>query len=184
MSSSDKVNRREFLTLNFSSAIEFLGNIIAPSLEKDRDFIRPPGASDELSFLMSCTRCGICKDVCPVNTIELFSPNHGAEITNTPYLDPNEIPCTFCNKCIDHCPTDALSHDEKPVIGTAKIYENNCLAHRDIMCDYCVRTCPVEEALTLVNGKPIVDEDLCNGCGKCVSSCIQTHKGIYVEAIS
>ena len=34
-----------------------------------RRYFRPPGAADEISFLASCTRCGDCVTVCPVQAI-------------------------------------------------------------------------------------------------------------------
>ncbi|MDX8366850.1 4Fe-4S dicluster domain-containing protein [Cytobacillus sp. IB215665] len=183
---TEKMTRRSFFSLNISSTIGFIGNFIAPQIEQERDFIRPPGAENELAFLTSCTRCGICKDICPESTISLFSMKHGAKLTNTPYLDPNDTACTFCEKCIDHCPTSALSKDglmQNPAIGKAEIKQQNCLAFREVMCDYCVRSCPIDGALTIIDGKPKVDDKLCNGCGLCVSSCIQQYKGIFVNTI-
>jgi ferredoxin-type protein NapG len=32
-------------------------------------WIRPPYALDELDFLMTCTRCGACIEVCPYEVI-------------------------------------------------------------------------------------------------------------------
>lgn len=181
---NEQLSRRQFLSLNIESSFSFLKNIIAPQLEQERHFHRPPGAGSELDFLTSCSRCGKCEDVCPVATIGLFSLEQGAKLANTPYIAPNEIPCTFCNKCIDACPTDAL-HEANlykfPAVGVAKIAEKNCLAYRDVMCDHCMRSCPVDGAITIENGKPKVNLDHCNGCGLCVQGCIQEFKGIYVD---
>ncbi|WNF38108.1 4Fe-4S dicluster domain-containing protein [Bacillaceae bacterium IKA-2] len=181
----EKLNRREYLKENFRSSFQFLGSIIGASLEQERNFIRPPGAGDELGFLTSCTRCGVCAEVCPHDTISLFSADYGAKLAGTPFINPNEVPCTFCNKCITHCPTGALEEigpNEK--LGMAEVVEFNCLAFKGTMCDYCVRACPLgTDALTLEDGKPKVIEANCNGCGLCVSACIQTFKGIYVKII-
>ncbi len=37
-------------------------------------------------------------------------------------------------------------------------------------CGACVEVCPVE-AITLVDGKARIDEELCTGCGACVDAC-------------
>ncbi|MFZ7943143.1 4Fe-4S dicluster domain-containing protein [Neobacillus sp. 19] len=172
---TERCNRREFLNLNWESTIGFLGNFLAPQLEIDRDFIRPPGAGSELEFLTSCTRCGKCQEVCPEQTICLFSLTSGAKLVNTPYVDPNESPCTFCLRCIEACPTEALNladYKKRPAIGMVKVQRDSCLGNQQVMCDYCVRSCPVGGALTLVNGIPVVSEKHCTGCGICVASCI------------
>ncbi|MEC1719418.1 4Fe-4S dicluster domain-containing protein [Schinkia azotoformans] len=182
------LNRREFLTGNLKSALGLFGQMIIPTIDQERTFIRPPGAQDEIVFLTSCTRCGICRDVCPVTTIQLFNIESGAKLAGTPFLNPNEIACTYCNECSKHCPTDALEVPENgmvPPIGIAKVMKKNCIAYQDVMCDYCIRACPISGALTLENGKPKVDSDFCNGCGQCVASCIQHDtKGLYVKALS
>lgn len=180
----EKLNRREFLATNFQSIFKFMGEMILPSFEQERNFIRPPGSDDEIHFLTTCTRCGICKDVCPVSTIDLFNIESGAKLAGTPFINVNEVACTFCDKCIDHCPTNALSYtDTYPKVGTAKVVEANCMAYKNVMCDYCVRSCPVDGALTLYKGKPEVHEGLCTGCGECSVSCIESQKGIFVQSL-
>ncbi|MFN7250024.1 MAG: 4Fe-4S dicluster domain-containing protein [Anaerobacillus sp.] len=182
---NEKLSRRQYLKENFRSSFHFLGSIIGATLEEDRNFIRPPGAGNELAFIATCNRCGVCEDVCPTSTIGLFSVDYGAKLAGTPFITPNESPCTFCNKCITHCPTGALEMvgpEEK--LGVAEVFEFNCLAHKGTMCDYCIRACPLgRDALTVENGKPKVIESNCNGCGQCVAACIQTYKGIYVKAL-
>ncbi|MBP2239773.1 ferredoxin-type protein NapF [Cytobacillus eiseniae] len=183
---NDRVNRRQFLSINWEATVGFLGNFIGTQLEQERDFFRPPGARSELDFLTSCNRCGKCKESCPESIISLFTLTDGAKLVNTPYLNPNENPCTFCNKCIEVCPTDALSLSgrlEIPAIGRAVIHPTSCLAFQEVMCDYCVRSCPEEGALTLINGKPMIQNEACTGCGLCVASCIAEQKGILIQSI-
>lgn len=180
---SDKVNRREFLTLNWESSIGFLGNFLVPQLEIDRPFFRPPGACGELEFLTSCTRCGKCKEICPEKSIFLFSLSNGPKLLNTPYLDPNLSPCTFCQKCIEVCPTNSLNNEDylgRPFLGYAEVQASFCLAHQNVMCDYCVRSCPVQGAIQLKDGLPVVSIEACNGCGICISSCISEKKAIMI----
>lgn len=180
---SDRLNRRQFFSVNLEAAAGFLGNFLTPQLDLEREFFRPPGTGSELEFLTSCTRCGICKDACPENIIHLFSLSSGAKLVNTPYMNPNNSPCTFCNKCIDVCPTDALSLEGEMRVGTAKVIEHTCLTFKNVMCDYCIYSCPTKGAISLQNGRPVVNEQLCTGCGQCVSSCISETKGIQITLL-
>lgn len=181
---NDQVSRRGFFSTNWKASVGFMKNFLAPQLEQERNFFRPPGASEELPFLTSCSRCGKCKEVCPEQSIQLYTYNSGVKKAQTPYLNPNESPCTFCKKCIDVCPTGALSHEALeayPAVGTAVLRPDVCLAYQGTLCDYCVRSCLIEGALKLVNFKPVVDEKKCVGCGVCVSRCIAENEGIYVR---
>lgn len=177
---SERLSRRQFFSLNLEATVGFLGNFFVPQLELDREFFRPPGTSSELDFLTTCNRCGLCKDSCPENIIKLFSLSQGARLANSPYIDPNESPCTFCKKCIDICPTGALHEQASNRIGYAKINIPNCIAYKEVMCAYCVDACPQSDAIYLQNGKPMINKEKCSGCGLCVSSCITDTKGIYV----
>jgi ferredoxin-type protein NapG len=180
---TEKLKRREFLSLNWESTMGFLGNFIAPQIEVERNFFRPPGACNELEFLTSCSRCGKCKEVCPENSIRLFPLDSGVKLVNTPFLEPNETPCTLCAKCIEVCPTKSLNFADfsaSPKIGSVKILSDRCLAFKNVMCDYCVRACPNEGALELTQGRPSVSIEKCTGCGICVSSCIADNKALKV----
>lgn len=185
---NSQMNRRKFLAWNIEAAAGFLGHVLLPGMEEERPFFRPPGAGDELAFLASCTRCGCCRDVCPEKSISLFTVSSGAKLANTPYLDPNISPCTFCGKCIDICQDGALSLSslaEDRAIGKARIVESNCLAHKGVICDYCVQACPQKgEAMAVKNGIPIILSAGCDGCGLCVKNCISDRQSILVELIT
>ncbi|MCH6266799.1 4Fe-4S dicluster domain-containing protein [Neobacillus citreus] len=171
----EKLNRRQYLALNWESTIHFLGNFLAPAMELERDFIRPPGAGEELEFLTSCTRCSKCQEICPEQSIRLFALSDGAKLVNTPYMNLNESPCTFCMKCVEVCPTEALNlsdYQKCPYLGTVKVEKYSCLAYKQVMCDYCVRACPVNGAIRLEDGVPVVSKELCTGCGICITNCI------------
>ena len=181
----ERVNRRKFLSINWGATVGFLGNFIGTQLEEERGFFRPPGAGSELNFLTACNRCEKCKDSCPEGIISLFSFTDGAKLLNTPYLNPNKSPCTFCRTCIDVCPTGALSISsliEKPAIGKSVIRKNSCVTYQEVMCDYCIRSCPISGAIKLMDGKPVINE-ACTGCGICVANCISENKGIFIQTI-
>jgi len=185
---TSEISRRRFLAWNFEAAAGFLGHVLMPSIEEERSFFRPPGSGDELAFLASCTRCGICKDVCPEQSISLFTVSSGAKLVNTPYLDPNISPCTFCGKCIDACQEGALSQSSLAAdraIGKARIIESNCLAHKGVICDYCVQGCPRKGVAIVVDkGIPVIQSAGCDGCGQCVQNCIADSQSILVELIT
>lgn len=177
---SERLNRRQFFSLNLEATVGFLGQFLAPQFDLEREFFRPPGTKSELEFLVECNRCGICKDSCPVGIIKLFSLSQGAKLAGTPYIDPNENPCTFCKKCIEACPTEALHYKDSASIGYARVNKNTCLTYKEVMCDYCVYSCPVKDAIRLENGKPVINRENCNGCGLCVAHCISDTKGMEI----
>ncbi len=47
----------------------------------------------------------------------------------------------------------------------AKVDAENCIG-----CEACVGTCPVS-AISMVDGKSVVNADECVDCGACVGSC-------------
>lgn len=180
---ANRIDRRSFFSLNWDATVGFMKNLLATQIEPDRKFFRPPGAEDELQFLTSCTRCSLCKDVCPENIINLFSVNYGVKLAKTPFINPNKAPCSFCGKCIEACPTTALNEQtfkSTPQIGYAKIIKNACLAYNNTLCDFCIRACPTEGAIKLKNFKPVINTNVCNGCGYCIQNCINENLSIYV----
>jgi ferredoxin-type protein NapG len=182
---TNRVNRRQFLSLNLDATVGFLGNLFLSQVETERDFFRPPGAGDEVEFLTLCIRCGLCNTACPEGSIQLFSVNSGAKLAQTPFLDPNVNPCTMCGNCIEVCETGALTSEPasgKPYrIGRAEVQQGNCLTYKGTLCDYCIRVCPVDEALAVSNGKLVLNLHNCTGCGLCVSNCISEPAGIWIK---
>ncbi|UII54268.1 4Fe-4S dicluster domain-containing protein [Cytobacillus spongiae] len=181
---NEKVTRRKFFALHVDASVSFLGNFLAQQIDTDPSIFRPPGARDEIEFLTMCDRCGKCEQVCPEKSIKLFTASDGAKLWNTPYLNPNESPCTFCSKCLEVCSTDALTHAQfssHPRVGLAVVNKRFCLTEKDVMCDYCARACP-QNAIAIRNEKPVIDTNECNGCGLCVSSCMVYPKGININS--
>ena len=71
--------------------------------------LRPPGALPEEDFLKACTKCGICIEVCPYDTLKVSEFNNST-LAGTPSFNPRLIPCYLCTDvpCTNECPTNAL----------------------------------------------------------------------------
>lgn len=177
----------------------YLSEVKASSL-----ILRPPAALDEDDFLSTCIKCGLCVEACPFDTLKLAKPGDNLPL-GTPYFVPRNIPCYMCIDipCVPICPTDAL--DEKKVknkdgafeirqmqMGVAVVDIKSCIAFWGIQCDACYRACPLlGEAIEIVYEKnertgkhaflkPVVNTDICTGCGLCEKACVTEKPAIFV----
>ncbi len=152
--------------------------------------ILPPGAKDPETFAAACTRCYACLNVCPTRILRVSFPA-GRAIgqafqPEVKYFSSREQPnhgfcAEYCNQCSRVCPSGALSplsFDQKyrRQIGTAEVLRPACLAWTDgESCMVCQEHCPYVaiETDTSAEGipRPVVQEDLCRGCGVCQNKC-------------
>ena len=162
---------------------------------------RPPGGQNESHLVSACIRCEKCYEACPRGIIKPAHIEDGLLGMRSPELNFNDNYCDFCVSenggkplCVTCCPTNALSLDgieglaENSVrIGYAVIDEHQCLAYRDAGCHYCADACPYQAISYLDNAakekalRPVVNTDLCNGCGACESVCVSLKTGSIVE---
>ncbi len=147
------------------------------------NWVRPPGALEEHAFHDTCSRCGTCVNVCPVQCIKI-DPNC-IKGEGVPYIDVEAAPCVLCDglRCMEHCPSEALVKTPRDQIdmGTALWNEQSCLRTIGQECTICVDHCPVgHEALDLRDGIIEVKEDGCTGCGVCHHDCPTMPKSIVV----
>lgn len=180
---NELIGRREFFGTLLND-IRYMAGTVLKAVAPKRNLIRPPGAMEEIAYLAGCQRCGRCKVVCPVSAIRIAGPDQGTSV-GTPYLIPDEQPCTFCLKCIEACPSGALEHQENKenyTIGIATIDPNRCLAYNHQLCGSCIYACPVDiMALQFKEFQyPFIDPEKCNGCGQCVKLCIAPDSAIEV----
>lgn len=77
--------------------------------------------------------------------------------------------------CVHACPSGALSFGagSRPnAIGVAEINLEDCLTTQGILCDTCSLYCPPDiQAIRMADRKPVLDRDLCTGCGLCAFHC-------------
>lgn len=133
---------------------------------------RPPGAVAEAQFIAGCTRCGDCIEACPYDAIRK-APERLGNVAGTPIIEADTAACMMCDDfpCIASCDPGVLTSAIAPIMGTARIKPHLCLAHHHTTCSVCVERCPVDGAITVADGKPMVEEDHCTGCGVCRYVC-------------
>ncbi|MDD2566619.1 MAG: ferredoxin-type protein NapG [Thiovulaceae bacterium] len=165
--------------------------------------LRPPGALAEKDFLKTCIKCGLCVEACPFDTLVLAKPGDNKPL-GTPYFTPREVPCYMCPDipCVPVCPTGALKEESVTFegkrninladMGVAVVDSKNCIAYWGIQCDACYRACPLlGSAITIEYSKnertgkhafmkPVVDSDVCTGCGLCEKACVTEKASIFV----
>jgi ferredoxin-type protein NapG len=90
--------------------------------------------------------------------------------------------CTFCKKCVEVCPTEALTpFDIKTVkIGVAAVTDR-CIAWNSGGCVVCHRACPYHAILLDAQNRPVVDSTKCNGCGLCERVCPALVLRTYID---
>lgn len=188
---SEGITRRGFVTGTCGAAAMLALGCV--SFLPEGSVCRPPGAQDEARFLGACVRCGKCLAVCPNGVIAPSHIEDGLVGMRTPKLNFSQATsrlggklgwCDHCEeanngvaRCVEVCPSGALSPDENSSfetmrLGVAVIDHDQCLAWRLKGCTICKNACPLEAISFDENNRPIVDEKLCNGCGACEQSCV------------
>lgn len=186
----ERLSRKEFLRKGFTAIAEPIALLLKRKLEgiAKRDYIRPPGAVDELSFLSLCTKCDLCKEACPHNAIKVVGPEGGLAM-GTPYLNPSKSPCYLCEglPCVKACPEGALKEVERRDvrIGIAILYKDRCLAWQGMLCDSCVTNCPFPgDAISMDSlSGPVINKESCTGCGICAFECVAKPSAIRIEPV-
>jgi len=151
-------------------------NKVMDKITKRVPLLRPPGAISERQFLQACSHCDECIHACPKDAILRAPKKMGFLVFNTPYIDPMRNPCVMCADlpCISACPDKALLPVQELSdvnMGYAILDKKKCQAYGDTFCQQCVIDCPVPGAIHQVNDRPIIDKNICTGCGVCMRSC-------------
>lgn len=135
---------------------------------KKSNAIRPPWSKPDIEFTDVCTRCDKCIDVCETNI--LIRGEGGF-----PEVDFKDDECTFCKKCVQVCPEPLFISTEEPPWKLYASVQTSCLANKGIWCQSCKDICDTR-AINFKPAigqapKPLIDLDLCTGCGACVAPC-------------
>ena len=152
---------------------------------KQSNFLRPPGAVEETTFLELCTRCDDCVKACTHNSIKKTSEKN---IEETPVIIPKETPCHLCEdmSCIKSCKTGALLPVERENVkmGVAKIKKSRCFAWDGQPCQFCFMKCPFpDEAIYFDDFRPVVREEKCTGCGLCEQVCLTINHSAPMKVV-
>ena len=127
---------------------------------------RKEAAKDEIiREALRCVRCGVCMYECPIYAITTgywgYIYMGGIGIPWTAYVAggffesaPLAFTCTTCNRCKAFCPMD---------IDTSKIVlrVREILRENEFELPFLIRSM----------SRAIVNEDMCSGCGICISVC-------------
>lgn len=133
---------------------------------------RPPHAVPEPEFMVGCTKCDACLQACPPHAI-FRTPESEGILAGLPIIDASAQPCLMCDDmpCVPVCEAGVLRMDAPVAMGIAKIDSLTCLAFQGTVCTICVEHCPVEGAITMEAGRPIINSESCTGCGVCLYVC-------------
>ena len=163
--------------------------------------IVPAGSHSLRNFTSRCSACQVCIQSCDY---EVLKPSTSLDSFMQPYLDFTHGYChTDCNECSKICPAGAIypieiAEKSAIKIGNAFVDVDRCLsATEGVKCLACSSHCPagaiklvpVEEGSEL--RRPVVNEEICIGCGACEYYCpVGTLEGmdsdcsaIHVEGI-
>ena len=187
------LSRREALVALGSGAagVLLLGTDLR--LRQDNPWrIRPPGVTDEDTFLSTCIRCSQCMKICPTTALQPSLTEAGLARLWTPLVVPRVGYCDYaCTACGQVCPSGAiplleLEAKRLAVIGKASIDKDRCLPWASgVPCVVCEEMCPTPqksirlEEVPVMNSsgetvnvkRPSVLRDLCIGCGICEHHC-------------
>lgn len=175
------MNRRDFLKLFGISLATFTFFDTLPIIAGGKPLVRPPGSRVEDRFNSVCARCGRCTQTCPTGAIATATLTDGFKELGTPKIDALRGSCERVQgrceqeaKCSQVCPTGAIQNvqKEKVKLGSTVIHPGRCIAWRGGPCLTCFEVCPVIGAIILFDeSKPMFNENVCVGCGRCVYAC-------------
>ncbi len=112
MSEDEVMNRRVFFKRGLGKVASVGSDYIENKVvEQAKAWIRPPFAQTELDFLLNCSRCGDCIDVCAHQVIFPLPIQRGASVAATPAMDIPNKACLLCTDwaCVNACKDKALS---------------------------------------------------------------------------
>lgn len=123
---------------------------------------RPPKAIEEVLFQQICDGCRECQKACPEQVIAI--EGELAQLT----LDYGY--CSQCGECSKSCPTGAL-HGSTIDNGLRPNFLPSCQNALFGDCYLCQEACPQNAIQLEDDSLPVVNEQQCDGCGRCKQGC-------------
>ena len=156
--------------------------------------LTPPGSLSARNMKNHCTACQLCVSACPNGVLR---PSTDLMTFMQPKMSFERGYCRpECTECSSVCPAGAIKpitkEDKSSIqIGHAVWTRELCIPIRDDQeCGNCARHCPTG-AITMVPSNesdpkskkvPVVNEEMCIGCGTCEALCpSRPLSAIYVE---
>jgi len=197
-----KNSRRSFLatgatvaaTLPVVSAVARTTGITGGSHGGKVQPITPPGSLNLERFKEKCTGCHLCVVRCPSQILRPAGLEYGFGYMLKPHVSYIDSYCNYeCTVCSEVCPNHALkplTKEEKAVTqtGIAEFFIDRCIVETEgTDCGACSEHCPTQavhmEPYTGTLTIPVVEPDLCVGCGGCESICpVRPDRAIIVKA--
>jgi MauM/NapG family ferredoxin protein len=151
----------------------------------EEGIILPPNAVSLELYLKKCNQCYQCVSVCPHEAIRVWR-NENSSLFGFPVIVPREQPCLLCEDlpCVKSCDTGALIRQEIPNLNAvAVIHTQRCLAYQGHFCITCVNSCPLtgQAIFRDLEGKPVINSQVCTGCGICEAACPTEKPAIRVK---
>jgi len=120
-----------------------------------------------------CTGCGICQLVCSAVKEEVLNPRIACMQIYSYYGQDGLVTrgefCDLCLKCVEACPTEAITLKNKLL----SVDQESCNE-----CELCVEACPYGIIHIAPSGTLLLC-DQCGGSPECVIWC--PHEAIYEE---
>lgn len=142
-----------------------------------RNFLRASGKKTQqplpwiispTHFYAHCTRCNLCIDSCATKIISIGDGGF-------PTIDFSKGECSFCYQCAQVCETNIFKPRTTEPWQQSITIANDCLAFNKIACrsceDFCESAAIVFKPLLGSPSQPLVNSELCNGCGACIKPC-------------
>jgi ferredoxin-type protein NapF len=79
--------------------------------------------------------------------------------------------CDFCGACTQVCQRGALEASVVMDSGLRPVISQQCLGRLDNLCRMCEIACPRTAIFFNQHNQPAINNDNCNGCGKCKLVC-------------
>lgn len=191
--------RRQFLATSATVAatLPVVSAVARPISGKKEKLIpvTPPGSISLERFKDRCTGCHLCVTHCPSQVLYPAGLQFGLGYALKPHVAYIDSYCNYtCTACADVCPNQALileSEDDKMTtqVGIAEFFLERCIVETENTdCGACSEHCPTQavhmelykEGSTLT--VPVVEPDLCIGCGGCESICpVRPDRAIIIK---